>query len=99
MEEWLRTEVIQNLIDKIIKEKERLIKERIKILIGIDINLEEEVQRTFPRIMRKVGNKSEHYFWNDGTVEGKILISFYETPVYIDHRKSPEEVTCGISYK
>ena len=99
MEGWLQTEMVHSFIDRIIKEKEKLIKQRIELMVGLDINFEEEAQRTFPRITRKVSKGSESYYWNDGTVDGKLLISFHELPICIDHCNSADKITCGFKYE
>jgi hypothetical protein len=63
------TDIINEQIQKLNDEKERLIIARIKIIIGEDIDIKKEVRKMFPRIACKFSqiDKSEAFFWNDGT--------------------------------
>jgi hypothetical protein len=72
--------VIQESLVKINKEKERLIKSRILERVGEDVDIKKEGVKRFPRITIQYHshNHSEHYYWNDGSDEGLVLISFYQ---------------------
>ena len=84
-------------------EKERLITERIKILFNKDIDLITEMQRMFPRIAAKRSDidKSEAFFWNDGTEFGKPIITFYpfENSPELSSEPLTVKITYGFKYK
>jgi hypothetical protein len=71
-------EIIAEQAKNINSEMERILKERIKETFGYDIDLEAEIKRKFPRIIAiKHDDGSIHYWWNDGSVNGKEIIGFY----------------------
>jgi hypothetical protein len=84
--------IVDEQIKKINTEKEKLLQQRIHQLIGTKISLEEECKRMFPRIKRRICNTSvvtiEEYWWNDGSEEGKCLISFFMPNIIITPFKS-----------
>lgn len=80
-------EQVKILVDKINKDKENLILQRIKERVFLNqedimkrnFDLVSESQRRFPRIVRELRpNQEESYYWNDGTENGLHLITFYQ---------------------
>ena len=96
-------DMIAESSQKINHEKARLIKERIKTLTGEDIDLIAETQRAFPRITAKRSDidKSEAFFWNDGTEFGKPIITFYpfENSPELSSEPLTVKITYGFKYK
>ncbi|HUX56230.1 MAG TPA: hypothetical protein VMV77_04605 [Bacteroidales bacterium] len=96
-------EMIAEFSHKINYEKERLLTERIKILFNEDIDLITETQRIFPRITAKRSDidKSEAFFWNDGTNFGKLIITFYPFENFPELSSDPlsVKITYGFKYK
>jgi len=97
------TDTITEYANKINTEKERLVIERIKAIMGEDIDLKKETQRMFPRIARKISqiDKTEAFFWNDGTEFGKLIITFYsieEIPQFTEEDMIIK-VNFGFKYK
>jgi len=99
---------MQSLIDtitehanKINTEKERLVIERIKAITGEDIDLKKETQRMFPRIARKISqiDKSETFFWNDGTETSKEIITFYPFENFPELSSDPLSVKIAFGFK
>jgi hypothetical protein len=89
-------------IKKVNDEKQRLVKERIHALIGENIDIETEAKRIFPRIkgVRSIVDQTESYYWNDGSENGKLLITFYPFNQTID-TSSDElnvKIKCGFKY-
>ena len=96
------TNLINDLTNKINSEKERLLKERLSIISGVnglEIDLEKEIQRTFPRITCRYSqiDHSETYFWNDGTEFGNENITFYPLEEEYDYKNF--KITSGFRYK
>lgn len=98
MENYLNkiTKEASNLIED---EKVKLVKLRIYERVGEQIDFTEESQRRFPRITKTIrdNDKSEHWYWNNGTKEGLILIIFYynlETDLVNKHYK----INFGFNY-
>jgi len=85
--EYINTEMglvhsaILEVASKINAEKERLLMERLRLFLGEDIDLNKEMNRRFPRIMKEVegGGSKETYFWDNGNEDGMgfPLITFH----------------------
>jgi len=92
------SDMITEQAHKINAEKERLFKERLYALTGEDIDIVAEMKRMFPRIAGKISqvDKSEAFFWNDGTEFGKLIITFHpfeEMPQF-----TKDDMTIRINY-
>jgi len=78
MSEFVKESVINDLMIKIQKHKDDLVISKIKE-IDPNFSIEDEKNRRFRRIMitldENEGNKETYYF-NDGSIEGKRLITF-----------------------
>lgn len=104
-EPMIRADIIHDLTTEasrgINSEKEKLIKERIKSLTGEDIDIIAEVKRLFPRICRILKDNSELFFWNDGSENGKLLITFYPLKEHIDPYTEigTVKINIGFNYK
>ncbi|TSA57822.1 hypothetical protein D4R42_00850 [bacterium] len=95
------SEITDKHVHKINAEKERLFKEKLKAITSEDIDLNDEIQRLFPRIAVKRSDNSEAYFWNDGTKSGKLIIIFYpiEDTIDIHSENRSVKLNCGFRYK
>lgn len=78
MEDFV-TKIVQEVASSILAEKQRLIQLRIEERVKQDVDLVQEAQKRFPRIVREFhsADQSEHYYWNDGSEQGMHLISFF----------------------
>jgi len=92
------SDIITEQVNKINAEKERLVIERIKAMTGEDIDIKKETQRMFPRIVGKISqiDKTEAFFWNDGTEFGKLIITFY--PFEEIPRFTEEDMTIKMNF-
>jgi len=74
------SKIIQEAAEKLQVEKDRLLRLRIKERVIGEIDLTQEIQRRFPRIAKEYNSpdQSEHWYWNDGSINGIHLISFYQ---------------------
>lgn len=92
----------KELAQKVNAEKERLIRERLFEILGYELNIIEETQRMFPRIAKKYSgiDRSETYLWNDGTITGKVIITFYPSDMeFSKYGLNASTVTAGFKYK
>lgn len=82
MENSIVQDMVQQMAKEISAKKEDLIKNKLTELIGCEVDLELECKRRFPRIVRFTddADMSEHYYWNDGSIDGLRVISFYSNP-------------------
>lgn len=92
-------EVIKDLSQKIESQKEALIEAELKQRIGNGINLHEEHKRKFPRLkMEKTHQGIENWYWDDGTENGMLLISFW-TEVQSENINGSFAITSVLKYK
>lgn len=95
-------DVISEAVKQIQAQKDKLLFERIcqRVETNEPINLDEEVKRRFPRLMREYNrvDQSEHWYWNDGTKEGQHLISFYQS-IETDIMTEPYKANFGFTYR
>ena len=79
--------IISDLIQKINQQKDALLIERIltKTDAGLSFSLKDELHRKFPRLCNIVDNINfkEEWFWNDGSDEGLLLITFVTNPLIL----------------
>lgn len=69
--------LIEDVVKRIDKKKEQILYEKL-LELGILIDFEEEKKRTFKRFMVKHNNTndSEEWYYNDGSIYGKRVITF-----------------------
>lgn len=85
---------------KLISEKDGLILQRVNERAKLEepFDLIEEAKRMFPRIkmLFDSNNQSEHWYWNDGSIDGLHLISFYPQ---VDFDVENRSYKAGFNYK
>lgn len=72
----LNQELIEEMIHKINLMREDLVRKKLKELVGIDLDIEEEQTRRFKRIFSEVKGNKETFYFNDGSPEGLKIITF-----------------------
>lgn len=77
-------EVTAKMAQDIVAQKELLIKKKLKEIFGIDINLEEELQRRFKRFCTVIQGNEETIYFNDGSIEGKRIVTFIKKDIPFD---------------
>lgn len=87
-EESLLHVKVRELSSKINKQKEDILKERLKQL-GINSSFELiNNKMRFPKFLREIHPDREEIWYNDGTEQGQLIITFYfnfnSTPDFID---------------
>lgn len=93
---------ITNLIRKSVKDvkekKAAVIKERVKDIVGIDIDFEEENKRRFKRFaIERTGNKETVYF-NNGTPTGISIVTFVYNELPVEIKDNEIKINTEITY-
>jgi len=74
------TNLIQRITEECIinlqKQRDKIIADKVKEIIGIDLNLEEEEKRKFKRFVFEYNDKQETVYFNDGSISGKRIVTF-----------------------
>ena len=90
-------DLISTQLKKLTSEKQRLVELRIKEKTGLEIDLNKEKLRTFPRIaVMNFVNHAEQWYWNDGSVLGLLLITIYP---YESIEYKGNKNTCNVGFK
>jgi hypothetical protein len=94
----LMQDVTSKLINNIQDKRNKVITERLKEIVGIDLNIEEEVKRRFKRLAIEYNGNEETIYFNDGSIEGKRIVTFVrdEQPLNFEFDKC--EMRVGYSY-
>ena len=80
-------DTIQEFSDKIakdiIRKRDLVIKQKIKEIVGIEIDFEEESKRRFKRFCTVIQGNEETIYFNDGSIEGRRIVTFVkkDTPL------------------
>lgn len=84
-------EVTAKMAQDINTQKELVIKQKLKEIVGIEIDLQEELQRRFKRFCTIRHANEETIYFNDGSIEGKRIVTFVKKDIPFD----PENFTLG----
>ena len=72
----LMQDVTSKLINDIQEKRNKVITERLKEIVGIDLNIEEEAKRRFKRLAIEYNGNEETIYFNDGSIEGERIVTF-----------------------
>lgn len=94
----LMQEVTSKLISDIQDKRNKVITERLKEIVGIDLNIEEEVKRRFKRLAIEYNGNEETIYFNDGSIEGKRIVTFVRKENPLKFETDRCEMSVGYSY-
>lgn len=72
----LMQEATSKLINDIYEKRNRIISERLKEIVGIDLDIKAEANRRFKRIAIELNGNEETIYFNDGSEQGKRIVTF-----------------------
>lgn len=93
----LENRIINDMISDINKKKESAIFKRLDDL-DININIEDEKNRRFKRILIEQKGNEETYWYNNGSTEGIRIITFITTPSEFDINNPTNTLSCKLSF-
>lgn len=64
------------IFDDIHKKRNKVIANRLKEIVGVDLNIEEESKRRFKRLAMESNGNEETIYFNDGSIEGVRIVTF-----------------------
>ena len=79
MEEFTR-KIAQDINAK----KELVIKQKLKEIVGIEIDVIEEERRRFKRLSIEYKENQQTIYFNDGSLEGKRIVTFVKKEIPFD---------------
>ena len=72
----LMQEATSKLISDIRDKRNKVITERLKEIVGIDLDIKEEASRRFKRLAIEYNGNEETIYFNDGSEQGKRIVTF-----------------------
>lgn len=72
----LMQEVPSKLINDIHEKRNKIITERLKKIVGIDLDIKSEANRRFKRLAIEYKGNEEIIYFNDGSEQGKRIVTF-----------------------
>lgn len=94
----LMKDVTSKLISDIQEKRNQVITERLKEIVGIDLNIEEEAKRRFKRLAIEYNGNEETIYFNDGSIEGKRIVTFVRDEQPLNFEVDKCEMRVGYSY-
>lgn len=94
----LMQDVALKLASDIQKKRNKIIIERLKEIVGVDLNLEEEAKRRFKRLVIEYNGNEETIYFNDGTVKGKRIVTFVKGEQILSFDFDKSEMRVDYSY-
>ena len=80
-------EVTAKMAQDINTKKETVIRQKLKEIVGIEINIEDEQLRRFKRLAIEYGQNKETIYFNDGSLNGIRLVTFVRKDIPFDYEK------------
>ena len=94
--------LMQEATDKMVKglqeKREAIIRAKLKEIIGIEINIEDEQKRRFKRLSIEYNGKEETIYFNDGSVNGKRIVTFIQKDIPFDFNSKEFKISSEYSY-
>ena len=69
-------EATSKLISDILTKRNKIIIERLKEIVGIDLDIKDEANRRFKRLAIEYKGNEEIIYFNDGSEQGKRIVTF-----------------------
>jgi len=87
-------DITERLVNDIEQKRNQVITERLKEIVGIDLNIEEEQKRRFKRLAIEYNGSEETIYFNDGSEFGVRIVTFVRKnePISFDTIKTTMRV-------
>jgi hypothetical protein len=70
-------QLIEKMAYDLAAKKDAVISKILFEYLGYELDVIAESRKRFPRMIRVIQGDEESYYWNDGTDEGKRIVTFY----------------------
>ena len=77
-------EVTRKIAQDIIDKKEFVIKQKLKEIVGVELDVIEEEKRRFKRLSIELKGNEETIYFNDGSLNGIRIVTFVRKEVPFD---------------
>tara|TARA_Y100000592_G_C5340000_1_gene253742 strand:+ start:233 stop:577 length:345 start_codon:yes stop_codon:yes gene_type:complete len=80
-------ESLYKMMQDISTQKDFVIRQKVKEIVGVEINIAEEGKRLFKRFCAVRQGNEETIYFNDGSIEGKRIVTFVKKDIPFDAEK------------
>ena len=94
----LMQEATSKLINDIYEKRNRIISERLKEIVGIDLDIKAEANRRFKRIAIELNGNEETIYFNDGSEQGKRIVTFVKKDNPLTFETNRSQMSVEYSY-
>jgi len=77
-------EVTRKMAQDINTKKEIVIRQKLKEIVGVEIDIIEEERRRFKRLSSEYNGNKQTIYFNDGSLEGKRIVTFVKKEIPFD---------------
>lgn len=91
-------EITNELMSNVEDQREKIIRDRLKELVGIDLDLEEENKRRFKRLSISYKGNEETIYFNDGSIKGQRIVTFVRKDHFVNFDPSLARMDVTYSY-
>lgn len=77
-------EVTVKMAQDINTKKELVVRQKLKEIVGIEIDIIEEERRRFKRLSSEYRGNEQTIYFNDGSLEGKRIVTFVKKEIPFD---------------
>jgi len=77
-------EVTRKMAQDINTKKEIVIRQKLKEIVGIEIDIIEEERRRFKRLSNEYNGNEQTIYFNDGSLDGKRIVTFVKKEIPFD---------------
>jgi len=77
-------EVTRKMAQDINTKKEIVIRQKLKEIVGVEIDIIEEERRRFKRLSSEYNGNEQTIYFNDGSLEGKRIVTFVKKEIPFD---------------
>ena len=94
----LMQEVTEKIVNDLQEKREGIIRGKLKEIVGIEIDIELEQKRRFKRLSIEYKGKEETIYFNDGTINGKRIVTFVQKNIPFDFNSKDFKMSAEYSY-
>jgi hypothetical protein len=89
-------DIILKIMEDIEEKRIKIISDRLKQILGIELDVCEEERRRFKRFVSEFEGNEEHIYFNDGSDNGIRIVTFVkeDNPISFD----PEKLSMSVNY-
>lgn len=90
--------LMQEATSKLYEKRIKIITERLKEIVGIDLDIKSEAKRRFKRLAIEYKGNEETIYFNDGSEQGKRIVTFVKKDNPLTFKSDRYQMSVEYSY-